>query len=78
MFEIEKNVPLPPARIRDGVATEMRKVLPTMKVGESFFVPDGKRDSIRVTIFKWAKENAPDKKFTARRADGGIRVWRVQ
>ena len=79
MFEIEKDVPVPPDRVRNGVGTEMRVVLPNMKVGESFVVPGAimKRESVRVTVSKWQRDNAPTKKFTARAVDGGTRVWRT-
>lgn len=79
MFEIEKTVPLPPPRISSGVATEIRALLPDMKVGDSFFVPATtmKPQTVRVTVTK-EKAKLKPKNFTARVVQGGARVWRTE
>jgi len=47
-----------------------------MKVGDSFFVRDGKIESLRAGA---SHAGALHKvKFTVRAVDGGLRVWRVK
>lgn len=78
MFKVETNVEIPPSRVRDGVATEIRETLPTMVVGDSFFVPISsmKPSTVRVTVSKEKRKLAP-KDFTARAVQNGSRVWRT-
>lgn len=78
-LHIENSVALPPPRLRNGIAVEIRAALPTMKVGESFFIPmkDMKPQTVRVTVSKEKARHKP-KNFTARAVEGGSRVWRTE
>jgi hypothetical protein len=65
---IDKDVPL---------ASTKKNALPykEMEVGDSFLVPEGKMQTISNS--NWRIGKALGAKFTARRVDGGVRVWRV-
>jgi len=72
MFKIEKNVPSPTT---DG---KSKYPFGEMSIGDSFFVSD--YDSIthgrlRSAAQSYGKKNSM--KFTVRKVDGGIRVWRI-
>jgi hypothetical protein len=70
MIAIEKNVPVP---------TESAKAkypFRTMVVGDSFFVESDTKGRT-VTKLLSATRNYPDRKFTARQVEGGVRVWRT-
>ena len=73
MFKIDHKVPLPPPIRKKGPA---KYPWLAMKVGDSFFVPEGKINNLRAsasrasTDFKW--------KFVARAVEGGVRIWRVK
>ena len=66
---IEKDVPL---------TTKIRRYTypyKDMDVGDSFFVADGKLPTINNANYRASK--ALGWKFSARKIDGGIRVWRT-
>jgi hypothetical protein len=48
-----------------------------MKVAESFFVPKAKMSTISASLAKYNKEYAP-KTWSARKAEDGVRVWRIK
>lgn len=70
MYEIEKNIP---------VQAHGNSVYPfaSMEPGDSFFVPDGdvKFNTVRRAVAEWGQRK--NVKMTARKAPGGLRVWRV-
>lgn len=65
---IEKDVP---------ITSGKRATYPykEMSVGDSFFVPEGKMQTI--SNLNWRSGKALGCKFIARQVDGGVRVWRV-
>ena len=66
VYKVEKGVPCPG---RHGIKYPFRE----MAVGDSFFVPNGERNSIGVSAVKiLGKGN-----FTIRSVDGGVRAWRL-
>lgn len=73
-FKIEKNVPPPAPRCYLG-----KYPFKDMKVGDSFFVPEGSNHnlaSMRQKAYLAGKHHGM--KFSTRYADGGVRVWRIK
>ena len=69
MYEIDKNVPLPP------FTRGARFPYEQLEVGDSFYVEGGKLSSICNSNYRVGKRLQA--KFTARQEDSGVRVWRV-
>jgi hypothetical protein len=70
-FPIEKGIPIPSVR---GGKIE-KYPWSQLAVGDSFFVPPG----MRISGYRGYRSRKGDgKKFTTRKMDGGIRVWRVK
>jgi hypothetical protein len=74
-LKVEKGVPLPPPVWRKS------RIYPfdSMKVGDSFFVPGGDRQSYSKAISAahyYGKKH--DMKFRIRGVEGGCRVWRIE
>jgi hypothetical protein len=76
-FQIEKNIPLPPKARPPGRSGSMYPFL-QLEIGDSFFVPNRENGKTPVVHFSKNK-NAKNSglKFTARKSDGGVRVWRI-
>lgn len=75
MFTIEKDIPVPST----GAGRPPIYPLGDMAAGDSFFVPlpEGKvLRELQGSVSRAAKAHA-GKKFTTRKVEGGIRVWRV-
>ncbi len=76
MFKIEKNIPMLKC---EG---SYKYPFPIMKVGDSFFVPlNGSTlsivgNNVRTAARYYHTKN--DSKFTVRKADDGVRVWRIK
>ena len=72
-FKIEKGVPLPV-----GAGTQGHAVYPfrQMEVGDSFFVPNPKPNTVHSAVGSFKKRN-PEYRFAVRNQDGGVRVWRI-
>ena len=71
MCKIEKNVPIP------DVHSKKRKYpLPQMEVGDSFFIKGTKKNITGSINFFRIKH--PEREFTIRKVDAGVRVWRVR
>ena len=68
-FKIEKAVPVPPKK---GGGRAPKYPYRDLEVGDSFFVP-----GIKTTGASDAGKRL-GLKFTQRRVDGGMRVWRVE
>jgi len=67
-LQIEKDIPLITARPFDG----LRQVIAKMEVNDSVLVPGfTRRDKFHHLL------RLPDKKFTSRKVEGGVRVWRI-
>jgi len=74
MFKIDKGV-TKPERGR-GRGRPDKYPWKAMKIGDSFFVPTGEEfKGIRGATAAATKRHAP-KRFSSRKVDGGIRVWR--
>ncbi len=72
MYEIEKNVEIPP----DGRGSP-KYPFGKLEIGDSFFVPNKKLGSIS-TLVTWHKTHrGKGKNFTCRTVEGGVRVWRI-
>jgi hypothetical protein len=73
-FEIEDEHAIPAARQHSG----RREKYPwsQLDVGQSFFVKDARLRSMTSTASHAGRRNG--KKFIARAADGGVRVWRYE
>lgn len=70
MYEIEKNVPIPPSQKAGRFPYE------ELDVGDSFKVSGIKLQSVCNSNYRaWKKTG---RKFTARQEEDGVRVWRVQ
>jgi len=68
-MEVDKHVAMPVPRLY--------LLLPyaSLEVGDSFFVANQTLQRICNANYRYAKRTG--KKFTARKQDGGIRVWRT-
>lgn len=65
--EISKDVPLPPPRRRYPYSE--------MEVGESFLIAEGNLQVVCNANYRAGKRL--NRKFIARREEGGVRVWRT-
>lgn len=64
---IEKDVPLPPKWVKYP--------LDQMEAGDSFLAAEEDRARISAAINRYSKRSG--KRFTCRKVDGGLRVWRI-
>lgn len=64
---IDKKIPIP----TDGRTGMMKYPWERMEVGDSFFVPGRPRCGLAVP------KSVAGRKFTRRKTDGGMRVWRI-
>ena len=78
MLKIEKNVPIP-------VKRKPKTLYPWsgMALGDSFIVEDDKSDPTLQSAIgslgkQWAKTRSLRRKYTTRKVEGGIRVWRIE
>lgn len=75
-YKIETNVPLPPKasgrRVKGG---GIKGLLTSMNVGDSIFLPGRTHAYASGTCTNAQK--ASGFKYTARKVDGGLRIWRV-
>jgi hypothetical protein len=69
---IEKNIPVPFYASEDGKLS--RYPFYALAVGESFLVPRENGPTIRSMT---SIANKSGKRFTCRKVEGGLRVWRV-
>jgi len=71
MYKIEKNIPAP------GPAPQSIRKYPfdKMQIGDSFFVPGGNQNSIATSATN--QLNRYGRRYTTRKMDGGVRVWRI-
>jgi hypothetical protein len=66
-LEISRDVPVPPDKRRYPYRV--------MEVGDSFFVEGGKLQVVCNNNYRTGKKL--ERKFIARREEGGVRVWRT-
>ena len=76
MFEIRKNIPVPAVRKAGGRAAKYP--FREMVVGDNFeaVVPDAEAKQIQRAATAYARRNGV--KFTTRRTDTGVGVWRTE
>lgn len=75
MFEIQKGVPIPPRKRKNGV--DSKYPFAAMDVGDSFFVPGRKPEAFRVSAQRFRPARF---RPLASVEDGitGVRVWRIK
>lgn len=71
-YEIEKGVPLPTDKRGGRYSAYPWKA---MAVGDSFVVPRAKNQPLGGMVREATKRL--NMKFTTRRVEGGIRIWRI-
>jgi hypothetical protein len=72
VIAIDKNVPIPAATRGPAPVFPWRR----MEVGDSFFVPD-RANTNSLSCNAAALRKRYGLKFTVRRENGGVRVWRI-
>ncbi len=76
MLQIEKGVEMPEIK---PWGRRAKYPLREMNVGDSFFVPcplDKKKMIVQSITGSARQKRFPDKKFTSRSVEGGVRCWR--
>lgn len=68
-FKIEKGVPAPGRRTKYPFGE--------MEVGDSFFVEHGNASALSNAACSYARYWKKPFKYSARRVDGGARIWRI-
>ena len=69
-IQVEKDVPLPAPKKRNSYPYK------SMDIGESFFVPDVKMQTIYNYNYRASK--SLNMRFIARREGEGVRIWRTE
>lgn len=69
-YQIEAGVPTPPKRCQST-----KYPFSEMSAGDSFFVADGDN---KVVSASCAAGRRLGRKFSTRKVEGGVRVWRVK
>lgn len=79
VFKIEKDVPLAPHGNSRGGNGQRKYPVDQMSVGDSFFVPLGTRTHVQVqsAIQRAVNRYGAHGKYTTRKVEGGVRVWRI-
>lgn len=79
-FKIESNIPIPKSNMvrsfyRKPVESlsPNKEIIASMEVGDSFFVPAGKVTDVLNRFYNPA--NRLGRRITARKVDGGVRIW---
>ena len=70
MYAVEKNVPIPKHDRRRQCKYPWKE----LGVGDSFYVPNGNRNSLYAGARNWAKKL--NHKYVCRTEGRGMRVWR--
>jgi len=68
--QVESKIPVPKVADRKRYL-----VLDTLEPGESVLIPGLNTTSVKSSL--WYRQERDGKKFTARKVEGGVRVWRV-
>lgn len=71
---VEKNLPIPESQ----TCGDYKYPVQDMEVGDSIFEPGPKNSSeskVRLSAKKYGTKTG--KKFSARKVEGGVRVWRI-
>lgn len=81
-MEIDKNIPVPTSGIQKG--RPRKYPIESLEIGDSFLIPyekDVNKNAMHSrasgSIANFRKKH-PEKKFTTRQMEDGIRVWRIE
>lgn len=69
----DKKMPIPEV---GGAGSKSKYPWITMKIGESFFVPDRKIEGFSAQVVNAGKRFGT--RYTCRTMNGGVRVWRLE
>jgi len=76
-IKVDKDIPIPPSRGGPGILN-----LKGMKVGDSFFIADNGQRALQANAGNrarsWCAFKGMKWKFTTRKVEGGVRVWRIE
>ena len=75
MLEIEHAIPIPESGRKPG--NNWTEVVQKMEIGDSVLVSNAKAQNVAATFRTAALRSGFDYKFTTRKIDGGVRIWRV-
>ena len=75
MIQIDKNIPIPP-RNRQG-RNDDKYPIRDLDVGDSFIMPAKNTNTASGYVRAAAKRLGDGRKFTVRKTEDGIRVWRI-
>lgn len=80
-FKIDRDIPPPQRNAPAGPSgpmggRPMEYPWPQMQPGDSVFFP-GKVVTPSGSLGRWRRKH-PEQRFTTRREDGGLRIWRVE
>jgi hypothetical protein len=73
-FKIEKGVPMPGGR---GRASALLDTLRQMEPGDSLFRASAASGSAVHNVLQYLRRRETGKKWTARKVEGGWRIWRI-
>lgn len=73
MYQIEKGIPLPEKKENKSE----KYPFDDMVVGDSFLVPSAERSAVTPRV-AYYHEKFPDRRFSSRKVNGGVRVWRTK
>ena len=78
-IKIEKGIPIPNKKSGHGpnMGAPRKYPIHLLSVGESFLAKLKKSSQLSASISQFRKKY-PNKKFTCRKVEGGVRVWRVK
>lgn len=71
-FDVDSRIPIPSRYSRAQYPWD------SMRVGDSFFVPGEKRESMAVRSAARYRAAKTGERYTVRKKDNGVRVWRVK
>jgi len=77
MIAIDKEIPIPESRKSTG----RKRIYPfrELEIGDSFFVEtEEPHHQVKLLLQSVRQSRFPDKKFTTRIVNNGVRMWRVE
>ena len=83
-YKIEKGIKIPPVSYRTGTAkaSPFALTLNALNKGESFLVKEPsemmRAEKVMRDMTARERNSGGTRKFTARRLNGGVRIWRVR
>jgi len=75
-YEIESDIPIPPARWGGGRPKTPVYPFSRMEVGDSFLVPVEK--TLLVMHAARGRRKRTHEEYATRQVDGGLRIWRIK